>query len=90
LPDLADPARATGFLGRVERAGNRLPDPALIFVGLIFTVIACRVIGAALGWNAINPVSGKTIAAESLLRSANLARLFIEMPRTLASFAPLG
>ncbi len=84
------PARETGFLGRVERVGNRLPDPALIFVGLIFAVIACSVLGAALGWNAINPVSGQTITAESLLRSDNLARLFIEMPRTLTSFAPLG
>lgn len=56
MPERADPARAatpgreTGFLGRVERAGNRLPDPALIFVGLIFAVIACSVIGAALGY----------------------------------------
>ncbi|MDJ0907630.1 MAG: AbgT family transporter [Woeseiaceae bacterium] len=28
----------TGFLGAVERIGNKLPDPAMLFVGLLFIV----------------------------------------------------
>ena len=27
-----------GFLGTVERVGNKLPDPAMLFVGLLFIV----------------------------------------------------
>ncbi len=27
-----------GFLGAVERIGNKLPDPAMRFVGLLFIV----------------------------------------------------
>jgi len=83
-------ARTRGFLGVVERVGNRLPDPALIFLGLILAVVMLSAIGAAAGWSAVNPVSGKIIAASSLLDSRNLERLFVEMPRTLTSFAPLG
>ncbi len=79
-----------GFLARVERLGNRLPDPVLIFLWLIAGVLVLSVVGAAAGWQAVNPVTRQAISATSLLSSANLERLFVEMPRTLTSFAPLG
>jgi len=82
--------RAGRLLDAIERAGNRLPDPVLIFLWLIAAVILLSVIGAAAGWQAVNPVSQQTIEASSLLSSANLERLFVEMPRTLTGFAPLG
>ena len=82
--------RGRRLLDAIERAGNRLPDPVLIFLWLIGAVIVLSVIGAAVGWQAVNPVSQKTIEASSLLASGNLMRLFVEMPRTLTAFAPLG
>jgi aminobenzoyl-glutamate transport protein len=85
-----DALREQGWLGAVERAGNRLPDPVLIFVWLILAVFVLSVVGAAAGWQAVNPVSGQTIRATSLLASGNLERLLVEMPRTLTGFAPLG
>jgi aminobenzoyl-glutamate transport protein len=85
-----DTARGGRLLDAIERAGNRLPDPVLIFLWLIAVVIVLSVIGAAAGWQAVNPVSQKTIEASSLLASGNLERLFVEMPRTLTGFAPLG
>jgi aminobenzoyl-glutamate transport protein len=81
---------SSGFLARVERAGNRLPDPVMIFVWLMLGVIVISVIGAAAGWQAVNPVSQQTLPATSLLSSATIERFFVEMPRTLTSFAPLG
>jgi aminobenzoyl-glutamate transport protein len=77
-------------LDAIERAGNRLPDPVLIFVWLIGAVIALSVVGATAGWETVNPVTGQHIRATSLLSSGNLERLFVEMPRTLMGFAPLG
>jgi aminobenzoyl-glutamate transport protein len=82
--------RGQRLLDAIERAGNRLPDPVLIFLWLIAAVIVLSVIGAAAGWQAVNPVSQKTIETSSLLASGNLMRLFVEMPRTLTGFAPLG
>jgi aminobenzoyl-glutamate transport protein len=77
-------------LDAIERAGNRLPDPVLIFLWLIFAVVVLSVVGAAAGWQAVNPISQQPIRAVSLLSSGNLERLLVEMPRTLTGFAPLG
>jgi len=83
-------SRGQRVLDAVERAGNRLPDPVLIFLWLILAVVVVSVIGAAAGWEAVNPISQQPIRAVSLLSSGTLERLFVEMPRTLTGFAPLG
>jgi aminobenzoyl-glutamate transport protein len=92
-PEASVQARASRFsrvLDLVERAGNRLPDPVLIFLWLILAVIVLSAIGSIAGWEAVNPVTHQSIRATSLLSSSNLERLFVEMPRTLTGFAPLG
>ena len=92
-----------GFLGWVERVGNKLPEPAMIFVWLIAFLMLLSALGAALGWSASLNYTGKeapqwgelkdgvlTYRATSLFSEENIARLLIEMPRTLTGFAPLG
>jgi aminobenzoyl-glutamate transport protein len=74
--------RRNKFLDWVERAGNALPDPIFIFVIIIAVLVGVSVIGAAAGWSALNPVTGETLVATSLLSEANVQRLFVEMPRT--------
>ena len=78
------------FLDGVERLGNALPDPALIFVGLIALLMAMSAVGAAAGWSAVNPVTGETLSVKSLLSEQSLQLLITETPRTYAGFAPLG
>ncbi len=95
--------RQRGFLGFVEKVGNVLPDPIMIFVYLIAILMVLSAIGAALGWSAsLNypgteaPEGGTlengvlTYTAVSLFSEANISRLLTEMPRTLTGFAPLG
>jgi aminobenzoyl-glutamate transport protein len=88
------PARRRTFgakvLDGVERLGNALPDPIFIFLILIGLLMAISAVAAALGASAFNPVKGETIVAESLFSSENLAQLFVDMPKTLTSFPPLG
>ena len=84
------PGRFSRALDAVERVGNRLPDPVLIFLWLILAIVVLSVVGAAAGWEAVNPVTQQHIRATSLLSSSNLQRLFVDMPRTLTGFAPLG
>lgn len=101
----AKPAPNTqrGFLAWVERVGNLLPDPVMIFVWLIGFLMVLSVIGSALGWSASLPFSGEKppsgavlkdgiliFDATSLFTEDNLKRLIVDMPRTLTSFAPLG
>lgn len=101
VPDTAPPAR--GFLAAVERLGNRLPDPVMLFVWLILLLVLLSALGQWLGWQASLPYSGQTpppggtladgrlhFRAESLLSEANVRRLFTQMAATLTGFAPLG
>ena len=100
---LPPPAQSRGLLGLIERVGNRLPEPSMIFLWLIAGLVVLSQLGASLGWKASLPYAGEeappfgdleagvlTFSAQSLLSEENLARLFTEMPKTLSSFAPLG
>jgi aminobenzoyl-glutamate transport protein len=99
----AETAAPTGFLAAVERLGNKLPDPVMLFVWLIGVLMLLSALADMLGWQASLPFKGDTAPpfstledgiltyrAESLFSEANLRRLFTEMPRTLTGFAPLG
>lgn len=86
----ADDRRQKGILGAIERFGNKLPDPVFIFLWLIIFVMALSIVGALMGWSAVNPVNDRTITAQSLLTSENLNKLIVDMPKTLTGFAPLG
>jgi aminobenzoyl-glutamate transport protein len=95
--------RRGGFLDTVERIGNLLPDPVMIFVWLILALMVLSAIASSFGWSASLAYSGSlapawgtlkdgvlTYTAESLFSEVNIARLFVDMPRTLTNFAPLG
>jgi aminobenzoyl-glutamate transport protein len=92
------PAAATqkGFLGVVERVGNKLPDPVFLFFYLILGLMAISVACAMLGVSAIHPTqvnedgSPVVITAASLLSPDNIQRLWVQMPATFTHFHPLG
>lgn len=89
-------ATRKGFLGWVERTGNRLPDPVFIFVYLIAALLVVSVICALVGVSADHPTqltdSGEPqiVRAISLLAPDNIQRLWVEMPATFTHFHPLG
>ena len=89
-------SRQTGFLGWVERAGNRLPDPVFIFVYLILGLVLVSILASLSGLGIDHPVRQQAdgspirIDAVSLLASANLEKLLVEMPKTFTGFHPLG
>ncbi len=85
-----------GILGWIERTGNKLPDPAFLFLYLIAALVAVSVIAAISGWSAAHPTqiqeSGLPlmISAASLLSPDNIRRLWVDMPQTFTHFHPLG
>ena len=81
---------ARSWLNRVERWGNALPDPVFIFLGLIATLMCASVVASYVQWQAINPLTGETVVAQSLLSADNIRKLLTEMPDTMAHFPPLG
>ncbi len=85
-----------GFLGFVERAGNKLPDPVFLFFYLIFGIIAVSVVCEMLGVSAFHPTQTNAdgtpllITSASLLSPENIQKLWVEMPKTFTHFHPLG
>ena len=93
----AAPSAQTGFLGYVERTGNKLPDPVFIFFYLIIALVVISIICALAGVSAFHPTlvdettgSPSVIQAASLLSAENIQRLWVEMPTTFTHFHPLG
>lgn len=78
------------ILAGIERAGNRLPDPATLFLIAIAIVVVLSLVFASLGTSAVHPGTGKEIAAVSLADPANIRRFFTELPTIFTSFHPLG
>ncbi|MEM6916698.1 MAG: AbgT family transporter, partial [Verrucomicrobiota bacterium] len=95
--DKEDASMQKGFLGFVERTGNRLPDPVFIFVYLIVLLLVISVVCAWAGVSAAHPTqiaedkSGPLILkAKSLLSAENIQAFWTEMPKTFTHFHPLG
>ncbi len=86
-----------GFLGWIERSGNKLPDPVFIFFYLILALVIISIISSLVGVSALHPTEideasggAMKIEAISLLSPDNIQRLWVEMPKTFTHFHPLG
>lgn len=60
-------SESKGFLGWIERAGNKMPHPMLLFGYLIVIVIVLSALISLLGTILINPANGQEIRAYNLL-----------------------
>ncbi|MBJ3816300.1 AbgT family transporter [Shimwellia pseudoproteus] len=80
----------TGFLNAIERAGNRLPEPALIFFYFLLIVMGLSAILSTLDFSVVNPVTRQTIEVNNLLAPAALTHTLSTMVTTFTGFAPLG
>lgn len=83
-----------GFLGFVERAGNKIPYPVVLFIGLALLVIVVSAIGQARGWsvNYYDAREGQEVTIEviSLLIPEGLSYIFNSAVKNFTGFAPLG
>ena len=55
MTELTSSSNMTGFLGWIERSGNKLPDPVFIFIYCILAVVVISVICALAGVSALHP-----------------------------------
>lgn len=82
-----------GWLARLERLGNRLPDPISVFLLALAAVIVGSALVAASGWTvAGNPDAGgaQEIRAASLLSSEGIWWLLSNAVKNFVTFPPLG
>lgn len=78
------------FLGIIETAGNKLPDPAMLFLIAMFTVWVLSALLAPVNFSEIDPRSGDPIRVNNLLTGAALTAFLSNMVTIFTSFAPLG
>ena len=79
-----------GFLGIIEKIGNKLPDPFWLFVILAGVVAVTSWIGHKAGMSAVDPGTGETIEVQSLLTTENISRMVTDAVENFIAFPPLG
>ena len=78
------------FLNVVERVGNKLPDPAIIFLFAMLLIWGLSWWFAGVSFDAIDPRTGEAIIINNMLASDSLATFLSSMVKTFTGFAPLG
>lgn len=82
--------RVAQLLGWVERIGNRLPDPAMLFVIALFTVWAVSWLLAGYEFTVPSQEGPRTLSVANQLSGASLAAFLSSMVTNYTGFAPLG
>lgn len=79
-----------GFLQWVERVGNKIPNPFLLFVYLIAVLM---IASAAISWlniTAVNPSNGEIIHVKNLLSVEGIQWILPNVIKNFSGFTPLG
>lgn len=78
------------MLNALERTGNRLPHPTLLFIYLCGLIIVLSAVLAALGVQADHPANGATLTTQSLLSGDGIRWILTHTVDNFVSFAPVG
>ncbi|WP_156291910.1 AbgT family transporter [Oceanobacillus salinisoli] len=81
---------ADRFLNKVEVAGNKLPDPIVLFAVLMGIILAASFIASLFNFKATNPATGEVVEAVNLLSGEGLALIISESINNFSAFPPLG
>ncbi|MDP2560948.1 AbgT family transporter [Psychrobium sp. 1_MG-2023] len=84
------PRAVDRFLNSIERVGNALPDPAIIFLSAMLIIWGLSALLSQYTFGAIDPRTGEAIIVHNLLTGDSLAGFLAGMVKTFTAFAPLG
>ena len=90
---MANPNQTTapgGFLGTVERVGNKLPDPAMLFVGLLFIVWVLSWLLSYVTFDVVDPRSNEALVINNLLSGSAITEFLSVMVTNFSHFHPVG
>lgn len=77
-------------LNTIERLGNKLPDPAALFLILLVLVWVLSALLAPVSFSEIDPRNGQPIRINNQLTGTAIAGFLSNMVTTFTSFHPLG
>ena len=91
MSDQSATARGNGgFLGTVERVGNKLPDPAVLFIALLFIVWVLSWLLSYFTFSYIDPRSGEPIVVYNQLTGSALTTFMTGFVTNFVTFGPIG
>lgn len=88
--EAAKPTLFNRFLNAIEKSGNKLPDPAILFLYLMLFVWGLSAILAPIDFGEVHPLTGEELRVNNLLTGTALANFLATMISTFTGFAPLG
>ncbi|MFZ1703222.1 MAG: AbgT family transporter [Saprospiraceae bacterium] len=91
---MSQETRPKGFVNKalnfIEKAGNKLPDPAILFLVLMIFIWILSWMLSGVTFTEIDPRSQLPIVVNNQLTGQSFAAFFSNMVTTFTSFAPLG
>lgn len=79
-----------GFLGWIERVGNKMPHPLALFMYITGVVLALSLVLGLAGLSATHPSTGETIAVMNLISVDGLLLFMTNFVKNFQNFPVLG
>lgn len=79
-----------GFLGTVEQVGNKLPDPAVLFIALLGIVWIVSWLLSYMTFGVVDPRSGEALVINNLLSGSAITEFLSVMVTNFSHFHPVG
>ncbi|HEY0973073.1 MAG TPA: AbgT family transporter [Solimonas sp.] len=86
----APASRLDRALAAVERIGNKLPDPAMLFFVLLLVVWALSWWLSQVSFDVVDPRTGAPLQVKNMLAGSSLTAFMSGMVGTFVNFHPLG
>ncbi len=91
MSDLSSADSLAGrMLASVERIGNKLPDPAMLFVGLLVVVWVLSWLLSYVSFDLIDPRTGEALVINNLLSGPAITAWLSVMVTNFSHFHPVG
>ncbi len=91
MSDLAEANSLTArMLASVERIGNKLPDPAVLFIALLFVVWILSWLLSYVTFSYVDPRSGEAISVINQMSGSAFTTFLTRVVTNFTGFAPVG
>lgn len=87
---MAEERKSTGILGWIERVGNKIPHPFMLFLMLLIVVAIVSMILSMAGVSDVNPSTGEEIVINNIFSGEGMTYALTNMVKNFTGFAPLG
>ena len=78
------------ILAFIERTGNRLPDPAILFIALLVIVWIASLALSFVSWDVLDPRTGAPLKVVNQLSGSSMAAFMSTVVKNFAHFHPIG